>query len=304
MSAAPSTAHHLSSASLYDLSGLVALVTGGGSGIGLMIAEAYAANGAKVYIAGRRLPTLEKAASDVAMPVVSVVLDVTDKASIRECVKTIESKEGKLHILVNNAGQVGPYSMFWRDPSTPEHADIGKSMFENETFDEWSSLFNINLTSIYFTTFAFLTLLEKGAEDLKSRFSFKPTTSVINITSVSGIQRQAQCHFAYNISKAGANHLTRLFSTELALKDKPIRVNAIAPGPFATEMTQLQGWVDERIVDLIGRGVMPHPAKRGGREEEIGAAALLLGSPSAGGYINGQILGVEGGFLLVNPGST
>ncbi|CCA74515.1 related to NAD(P)H-dependent oxidoreductase [Serendipita indica DSM 11827] len=305
--------HHLSSNVLYDMTGLVALITGGGSGIGLMIAEAYAVHGATVYIGGRREQTLDKAASDVAQRIgnssgrlVPLGLDVTKKESIRNAVNIIREKEGKLHILVNNAGQVGPFSGFFNDESAPEHADIGTAVFENEHFADWASLFDINITSIFFTTFAFLPLLELGAQDLDSRSPAHPlTTSVINITSVSGIQRQAQMHFAYNVSKAAANHLTRLLSTELALKKKPVRVNAIAPGPFPTEMTEHQGQTfGAYVADMIGKGIHPHPARRGGTEEEIAGAALLLASPVAGGYINGHIMLVDGGFLLVNPGST
>ncbi|KAG8849700.1 hypothetical protein FRC20_002245 [Serendipita sp. 405] len=313
--------HPLAANAIYDFSKLVALVTGGGTGIGLMIAEGFAANGAKVYIGGRRSETLQKAASDVARRLedtdnhnsskrhgilIPISLDVTSKESIAEAVQTIQGAEGKLHILVNNAGQVGPCSHFFNNPTSPKHEDTGKSMFENEQFSEWSSLFDINVTSIYFTTFAFLSLLELGAKDLDSYGGlYKSTSSVINISSVSGIQRQAQGHFAYNVSKAAANHLTRLLSTELTLKGKPVRVNAIAPGPFSTEMTEHQGLkMSEEIVDLIAKGVTPHPLKRAGTEGEMAATAMFLASPVAGGYTNGQILLLDGGFLLVNPGST
>ncbi|KIM30822.1 hypothetical protein M408DRAFT_15274 [Serendipita vermifera MAFF 305830] len=312
MSSISAPLHPLSSAKIHDLSGLVALVTGGGSGIGLMIAETLACNGAKVYIASRRLETLQKAATDVNGrlaaieghangSLVPIVLDVTSKPSIQEAVAHLREKEGKLHILVNNSGQVGPFSRILKDANPP--GDLGKAVFESETFEEWSALFNVNLASIFFTTFAFLSLLEDGAKDLDERFtSHKHSTSVINISSISGIQRQGQAHYAYNVSKAGVNHMTKMMSTEFAIKKKPVRVNAIAPGAYASEMTDHQGkQMEPWVVDAICQGLTPHPLQRPGREEEIGAAALLLASPTAGGYMNGQVLVVDGGFLAVNP---
>lgn len=138
-------------------------------------------------------------------------MDVTDKKSILQGVNLIEEKEGKLHILVNksvprlsssvailtisahySAGQVGPVSGFFNDMSAPQHKDpgaLGRALFENESFEEWSDLYRINTFSIFFVTTAFLGLLAKGAEDhqvLKA--------SVVNITSISAIMRLAQCH--------------------------------------------------------------------------------------------------------------
>ncbi|KAL5501686.1 hypothetical protein ACEPAH_8946 [Sanghuangporus vaninii] len=302
----------LSFDALYNLTGRVALVTGGGTGIGLMIAMGLATNGAKVYISGRRKDVLDKAANsideDVKGSLHPLPMDVTDKASILEAVKAIEEKEGKLHILVNKAynssGQMGPVSTFLNDMSAPEHRDpgvLGRALFDNESFESWADLYRINTFSIFFVTTAFLDLLSKGAEDSKLLQS-----TVINITSISGIMRIAQNHFAYNSGKAASSHLTRLLATEFALKGVPVRVNAVAPGVYATEMVRSNisdpSSCSAEQANAVGQSIIPIPAARFGTAQEIVGTVIYLVSP-AGCYTNGQELVVDGGYLCVNPSS-
>ncbi|KAK7048176.1 NAD(P)-binding protein [Favolaschia claudopus] len=295
------SSHPSSLQSLYDLSGLIALVTGGGTGIGLMISTGLAANGAKVYITGRRKDVLDKvvAARDKTKgEMIAVQMDVTDRESIQEVKKFIEQKEGKLHILVNNAGQVGPTSPFLGNPSAPELKDaetLGQALFNNETPSGWSDLYTINTFSIFFVTTAFLGLLDKGTRDSQIP-GF--TSSVINITSISGLIRLAQEHFAYNSSKAAASHLTKMMATEFALKGVRVRVNAIAPGVYASEMTHDE--IPPEQVNKVGKGVMPVPAERSGTAQEIAGTVIYLASP-AGCYTNGQEIVVDGGYVTVNP---
>ncbi|PBK97358.1 NAD(P)-binding protein [Armillaria gallica] len=289
------------SRSLYDLSGLVAVVTGGGTGIGCMIARGLAENGAKVYISGRRKDVLDKvvASGSINGTVVALQMDVTDKESILSATKVLEEQEGKLHILVNNAGQVGPVSLFFNQTDAPEHKDaetLGKAMF-NESMPGWSDLYSIDVFPIFFVTMAFLGLLDKGTEDCANT---RPgyTANVINVTSISGLMKLAQDHFAYNSAKAAASQLSKMLSTELALKGISVRVNAIAPGPYESEMTT--DVITPEEVDRIGKGVLPVPARRAGKGEEMAGTAVYLASP-AGGYMNGQELVIDGGYLAVNP---
>lgn len=250
---------------IYDLSGRVAIVTGGGTGIGLMIAQGLASSGAKVYITGRRLEVLQKVADswnqkNEGGTIIPVQMDVTSRESIAEGKKLIEEKEGKLHILVNNAGQNGPTSPFLGNPSAPERKDaetLGQALFNNETPQQWADLYAINTFSIFFVTTAFLGLLDKGSSDVE-RFS----SSVINVTSISGIIKLSQEHFAYNSAKAAASHLTKMLATELTLKGVNVRVNAIAPGVYASEMTYDDITAD--MVDTVGKGIISVPAKRAG----------------------------------------
>ncbi|KAI0040776.1 short-chain dehydrogenase [Auriscalpium vulgare] len=296
-----SAATELKTENLFSLSGRVALVTGGGTGIGLMIAGGLAANGAKVYIAGRRVDVLEKVADEWAAhgqgTVIPLALDVTSRDSILYAKQVIEEKEGKLHILVNNAGAVGPRVPFLNDPNAPEHATpetLGSALFNDDGPEGWSALYQINTFSIYYTTTAFLGLLAKGSADIPGY-----TASVVNITSISGILKIAQNHFCYNSAKAAASHLTRMLATELALKGVPVRVNAVAPGVYASEMTA-DVIVGTEAVAKIAQSVMPVPAGRSGTAGEVAGTVVYLAS-LAGCYTNGQEIVVDGGYTAVNP---
>ncbi|KAJ7069937.1 short-chain dehydrogenase [Mycena amicta] len=293
--------------SIYDLTGLVALVTGGGTGIGFMISQGLAANGAKVYITGRRKNVLDKVVdawngkpdAERKAGMVAMYMDVTSRESIMEVKKFIQEKEGKLHILVNNAGQVGPTSPFLNDPQAPERKDpetFGQALFDNESFSQWADLYTINTFSVFFVSTAFLGLLDKGSQEGTKWPGF--TSSIINITSISGVIKLAQDHFAYNSAKAAASHLTRMLATEFALKGAKVRVNAIAPGVYASEMTF--DAIPPEDVDKIGKGVMPVPAQRAGTAEEMAGTVIYLASP-AGCYTNGQEIVIDGGYVAVNP---
>ncbi|KIY71729.1 short-chain dehydrogenase [Cylindrobasidium torrendii FP15055 ss-10] len=282
---------------LFDLNGFVAVVTGGGTGIGLHIARGLAENGAKVYITGRRLEVLQKAAGDnnVKGSIIPLCMDVTSKDSILEAKKVIEEKDGKLHILINNAGQVGPTSNWFNSASSPERQDaesIGSALFQ-ESEQAWSDIYAINTHSIFFVSTAFLGLLDKGSQETPGY-----TSTIVNVTSISGLMKLAQEHFAYNSSKAAASALTKLMATEFALKGVQVRVNAVAPGVYESEMTIDQ--ISPEQVDKIGKGLSPVPAKRPGTGQEVAATVLYLASQS-GCYMNGQELVIDGGYLCVNP---
>jgi len=188
-------------------------------------------------------------------------------------------------------------SAFLKDASAPECKDastLGQALFDNESFDAWADLYKINTFSIFFVTNAFLGLLDKG-----SRGKQGYTSSVINITSISGITKLAQRHFCYNSAKSAASHLTKMFATELPLRGILVRVNAIAPGVYESEMT-LDNIANEELVNRVGNGIQPVPAKRAGTAQEMAATAVYLASPG-GCYTNGQEIVIDGGYLCVNP---
>ncbi|CAE6410967.1 unnamed protein product [Rhizoctonia solani] len=291
---------------VYDVSGRIALVTGGGTGIGLMITQALAANGAKVYVGSRRSEVIENVSeehgSKLEGKIIPIELDVTDKASIKNAVQVIQKNDGKLDLLFNNAGRSGPKSPFFTDESAPENKDphtLGSSMFDAEEFEDWSQLYTINASSIFFVTTAFLGLLHKASEE-RGAWS----AGIINTSSISGQMKRSQNHFAYNSAKAASIHLTKMFSTELAIKGIPVRVNSIAPGMFPSEMTGHQGQhMSGEKADEIGKGITGVPMQRGGSETDMAGVALFLASP-ASYYITGQIVTVDGGYIATNPATS
>lgn len=283
----------LKASSLFDLTGKIALVTGGGTGLGLTAALALASNGAKVYISGRRKEKLDEAVSEYSSQIspgslVAVQGDVSSKESLASIASTIKSAEGKLHILVNNAGVEGPMTKFDSSSLSGLSAEeISSAHLSSESFEAWDGLFRINTASVFFSTMTFLPLLSA---------SHTPTftSSVINITSISGIVKLSQYHYAYNASKAAANHLTQMLAHELRFRTNiGIRVNAIAPGLFSSEMTS--GGKSEKgktnSDDVKGH---ENPAGRVGSEQEYAQLVLLL---AANAFMTGQIVAVDGGFV-------
>ncbi|PWN89253.1 NAD(P)-binding protein [Acaromyces ingoldii] len=278
---------------LFNLEGAVALVTGGGTGIGLMAAKALAANGAKVYITGRRAGVLEEAikahGAHLKGSLVAVQADVSSKADLKRVLGEI--KEGVLHILVNNAGIEGPVTKL--DDNVQSGYDLSRRHIENEDFPDWGRVFQINTHSIFFATMTLLPLLEAGNKKPPPKTA-NWTASVINITSISGQVRLSQSHYAYNASKAAANHLSSMLAHELNFDRKiGVRVNALAPGLFATEMTSKKpsnAGVSSPD-DLVG---FANPAGRTGTEAEMANAVLLF---STNTFVNGQTLAVDGGFV-------
>ncbi|KAL1720454.1 hypothetical protein EV715DRAFT_289418 [Schizophyllum commune] len=283
--------------SLFDLSDRVALVTGGGTGIGLMIARGLASNGAKVYIGGRREDVLTASAVEYKWQgkIIPLPMDATDKGDILTAKKHIARTDGYLDILVNNAGQVGPCSPWMSDDDSVGNHDpeaFGMGLFQEDQ-GEWEHIFAINAYSPFFVTSAFMGLLAEGAERHGAW-----TANVINITSMSASIKVAQDHFAYNSAKAANTHLTKMLATELARRKIPVRVNALAPGVFESEMTR--ELLQEKGVHGVAQGMQPVPMGRVGGVNEMAGTALWMASP-AGGYLNGQEILIDGGFTTVNP---
>jgi NAD(P)-dependent dehydrogenase (short-subunit alcohol dehydrogenase family) len=293
--------HQFDVSKLFDVSGFVCVVTGGGTGIGLMCSQALAANGAKVYITGRRTEALENAAkshnpefngSGSIIPIGPT--DVTKKEDLEALVKDLQTKEKYINLLICSAGISGP-------KAEPEHDDAGdlkKKLWDNETVEDWNSTYSTDVTAVYFTTVAFLPLLQAAMEPQGPLPRFG--SSVITISSMSGQMKHAQGHFAYNAAKGATVHLTKLMSSEF--QRTWIRVNSIAPGYFPSEMTAKSSDENQKS-ELPAEKVQDKghvPAMRGGRETEMGMTALYLAKNE---YVNGQIITVDGGVMNVIAGA-
>ncbi|KAK0438971.1 short-chain dehydrogenase [Armillaria borealis] len=283
----------LNMSTVMSLSGRVALVTGGGTGIGFNIAKTFAANGAKVYITGRRLDVLEKAAATITgVPgsiIPSVIMDVMDEEDVKAGTKHIEETYGKPDILVNNAGIAGSL----RDPDFFTKQAAASDPLEPETVQNWADIFTLNMITPFFIICAFQSLLIKGAHSHP-----QGTSSVINISSVSATynsQVPRTC-MAYSMTKAALDKLTLVLRMSFAERGIPIRVNALQPGFFVSQMVGPQ--VLEAIKTKIPGFVAPVPVRQHGTEAEIGTVAIYLGVSD---YTNGAFLSIDGGISLVNP---
>ncbi|BGP30548.1 hypothetical protein JCM10296v2_002303 [Rhodotorula toruloides] len=297
-----SSAHFLANR-LFSVKGLVAFVSGGGTGIGLMATQALAANGAKVYITGRRKEVLDNVVKTYSQGIEGEIIalqgDVTKKEDIKRFADEIKQREGGLHILVNNAGISGEVTKMDDKMSVEE---LSQKLWHEQTIEGWDNVFRTNVHSIFFMTVAFLPLLQKftnGADPAGRAIYEKYQSVVINTTSISGLVKKAQNHFAYNASKGAANHLQRLMATEFA--HTGVRINSIAPGVFPSEMTA--GDSDDKnksSLEDFDPSSLGVPAGRAGSEEDMGGTFLYLAS-RAGQYTNGVILPVDGGTLSTNP---
>ncbi|KAL9102596.1 MAG: hypothetical protein Q9163_002276 [Psora crenata] len=283
---------------IFSVKDYVCLVTGGGTGIGLMATQALAANGAKVYITGRRMEVLENAAKSHDPAGAGKVIpigpcDVTSKAELEKLIKELSSKEKYLNLLITNAGISGPKA----PPDTDSAAALHEKLWKGESVEDWQSVMNTNVTSVYFSTLAFLPLLQ-AAMDPSGPFP-KRASSVIVISSMSGIMRDSQGHFAYNTAKGATIHLSKLMSAEF--EKTSIRVNSIAPGYFPSEMTMKESGPDNKT-HMPAEKVQEKghvPAQRPGSDEEMAQAVIFL---TKNMYVNGEVLAVDGGVLNQVPG--
>ncbi|WP_108812839.1 SDR family oxidoreductase [Sphingorhabdus sp. Alg231-15] len=255
---------------LFSLEGRVALVTGGHRGIGRMISEGFLAQGAKVYISGRKADACAAAAAEMGDNCISVPGDVSTVEGCKALAAEIAKHEEKLDILINNAG------VAWGEEylSFPESG--------------WDKVMDTNVKGLFFLTQAL-------HPQLKAAASFDRPAKVVNIASIDGFKVNPWETYSYQASKAAVVHLTRKMASKLISDD--IIMSGIAPGAFASNMNKAA----RDYEDAVEKGI---PAKRIGRPEDMAAAAIYLSS-SAGDYVVGTTLIVDGGVVnAANPGAT
>jgi NAD(P)-dependent dehydrogenase (short-subunit alcohol dehydrogenase family) len=249
---------------LFSVKDKVAVVTGGGQGIGLMIAQGFVEAGAKTYISSRKAETIDAVAKELskAGTCIAIPADLSTEAGCRGLADEIARREERLHILVNNAGNN------WGAP-LDEYPDAA--------FDR---VFALNVKGVFHTTRFLRPLLRKAASD-------DDPARVINIGSIDGIKAPFLDTYAYSASKAAVLHMTRVLSRKFAAER--ITVNAIAPGPFESKMMHetLQRFGDA----IVGQC----PLGRIGRPEDMAGTAIFLSS-RAGAYLTGAVIPVDGGI--------
>ncbi|PNP37393.1 hypothetical protein TGAMA5MH_10692 [Trichoderma gamsii] len=278
---------------LFNVDGLVAFITGGGTGIGLMMARALAKNGAaKVYIGGRRLEVLEEAAASLGPNVVPVKCDVTSKESLQQAVDFIKQDTGYLNVLVCNSGIGGPNTIqIQDDTSIEEWADSNW----NISFEDYTNTFAVNTSAVWYTAIAFLKLLDAG----NKKGNLEQSSQIIVTSSIASFNKAAPGGWAYGQSKAAATHIAKHLST--ALPRWNIRTNCIAPGLFPSEMAApIVNSFNEKS-DTPGKVPAQFiPLQRMGNDQDMAGTILYLISRS-GAYCNGLVIVIDGGRLLRFP---
>jgi NAD(P)-dependent dehydrogenase (short-subunit alcohol dehydrogenase family) len=243
------------------LDGKVAVITGGNTGIGLATAKLFVAEGAHVYITGRRQEKLDEAVAEIGSNVTGVQGDVANQADLDRLYEQVKAGHGKLDIIFANAGAA-------------EHGPLGK--ITEEHFDR---MFNGNVKGMVFTIQTLLPLIQDGS-------------SIILTSSVVGSKGLSD-NSVYAATKAAARSFARTWTT--GLKNRLIRVNAISPGPIDTEGLN-KALESSGMAEQMKQGISAAvPLGRIGEPDEIAKAALFLAS-SDSSYITGIELFVDGGF--------
>uniref|UniRef100_A0AAV1UNE5 Uncharacterized protein n=1 Tax=Peronospora matthiolae TaxID=2874970 RepID=A0AAV1UNE5_9STRA len=264
----------LNGAELFNVKNKVVLVTGGGRGIGKMIANGFVQNGAKVYIASRNLEVCQATAKELSAtgPGVCIALqvDLTSELECQALANEIINRESCLDVLVNNSG------------------DGANTPVENTPASAWSETFALNVTSAYLLTRFLLPILDVAATS-------PDAARVINVGSIGGLMPQKINTMVYDSSKAALHHMTRVLAAKLARRPNGghILVNAIAPGYVPSRLTEGVAYLTGKHFEQMSEAI---PIGRMGDSADMAGLAIFLAS-KASGWISGQVITSDGGMV-------
>ncbi len=258
---------------LFSVTGRRALVTGGATGLGRMIAEGLVRGGADVLIASRKGKDCRQVADALSEigpgRAEGFAGDVGTEDGIRSLADQVRSRWDSLDILVNNAG------ISWGAP------------IDRFPHEQWARVMGVNVASVFTLTRDLLDLLKAGGR------TGQPAR-VINIGSIMGTAPVAEGAYSYTMSKAAVHHMTRVLANEFA--PHQITVNALAPGPFPSKMTAFATGTEDGAAK-VAQNV---PLGRIGQPSDAAGAVLFLCS-QAGAYVSGAILPLDGGMSAAKP---
>ncbi|KIJ64874.1 hypothetical protein HYDPIDRAFT_111531 [Hydnomerulius pinastri MD-312] len=298
----------LSAGKLFDLTGVVAVVTGGGTGIGLMMTTTLVANGATVYIIGPQQEDLDRiarvynnASTGSSGKIIGLAGDIRLKSEAKRLADEIESREGYITVLFNNAGILAAANLQGPEPNVPSYV---KTYFDSVSQDDFSNVFNTNAVGTYWLSFAFLPLLGKWKtlDPTVNPAAAKFVPQIIVTSSGCAWTKEpllAARSFPYMFSKSASAQ----FVSSLAHEFLPlgIRVNGIAPGYFQSELSA-PGTADElglsHATTVMLPPLTPPDIPTGGTPRDIGSLVLFL---VANWFVNGETVLIDGGTFLVHP---
>jgi len=246
------------------LDGKVAVITGGSTGIGLAAAQEFVAQGAHVFITGRRQNELDKAVKLIGRNVTAVRGDAARLEDLDRLYQTVERDKGRIDVLVANAG-IGELAA--TAEATPEHFD---------------KIFAVNVRGVYFT-------VQKALNLIRDNGSIVLVASVAQYAGIPGFS-------VYSATKAAVRSLARSWAAEF--KTRGIRVNTLSPGPIDTPIFDTLGLPPEQTEAAKQQFVADVPLGRIGRPEEMAKAILFLAS-SDSSYTTGTDLVADGGLTQV-----
>ena len=249
---------------LFDLSGKVAVVTGGSRGIGAMIARGFVENGVRTYITARKEQELLATADELSAlgECIALPSNLGSLEGVSAFAASIRERESALHILVNNAGAT------WGAP-VDEFPESG-----------WDKVMDLNVKSLFFLTQQLLPALRAAA-------TAEDPARVINIGSVNGFTHSHMDNYSYSASKAAVHHLTSHLGVDLAADN--INVNAIAPGFFPSKMTAHLLAHEAELAKGIPRGRLGSP------EDAAGTAIYLCSRAAA--WVTGHTIALDRGHV-------
>ena len=296
--------------SLFSVQDYNVVITGGGTGIGGSMARGLAANGATVFVLGRRIEPLEETAKEVAAAgvrgtIVPVVCDVTSKDSLQAAARKVGEKVTHVDALIASSGATGPALPFPTAPSGPSVQALCDELWKTP-MEDFTDTYNTNVTAVLYTAVAFLPLLyAANSEAVRGPGSSgRPRPQIIGVSSIASYAKGTASGYAYNSSKAALNQMLKQLGNLLVPYD--VRSNVFCAGIWLTPMTQGTTLTDAAGGnDPVIEGAYPReivPATRIGGETDAAGMILWLCS-KAGSFVNGSVIMSDGGALSIRPSS-